>query len=221
MACQARRAQSALAQTTPLGDIEGVHTAYRALAATIAKSNTLIRDRYPHTHAIHRRCEKSYFGVFWDMACQARRAQSALPLQLHTFIDAAEVACGISGEEHDALAGQLHEAIWHARSTAAGRSKQDRRGNIVWQKTLPFASATLPETIASRARAFFTAGYSLGNCDRRALQVHEKAFWARHKRLCAAVGGAKRDRDDFCHVLLCLRKRLPAELSVRVMCMAV
>ena len=44
-----------------------------------------------------------HFGVFWDMAadaagpqalaCQTRRAQSALPLQLHTFMDAAEVAC--------------------------------------------------------------------------------------------------------------------------------
>ena len=60
------------------------------------------------------------------------------------------------------------------------------------------AYRTLPETIASRARVFCTAVYSLGNCDRRALQVHEKAFWARHERLCAAVGGAKRDRDDSC-----------------------
>ena len=87
----------------PRSDIEGAHAAYCTLAALIAKSNTLIRDRYPHSHALHQRCEKSYFGVFWDMAadaaapkalaCQARRAQSALPLQLHTFMDAAEVAC--------------------------------------------------------------------------------------------------------------------------------
>ena len=83
------------------------------------------------------------------------------------------------------------------------------------------AYRTLPETIASRARVFCTAVYSLGNCDRRALQVHEKAFWARHERLCAAVGGAKRDRDDFCHVPLRSGKRSPAEVSARVMCMTV
>ena len=199
--------------------------------ALIAKSNTLIRDRYPHSHALHQRCEKSYFGVFWDMAadaaapkalaCQARRAQSALPLQLHTFMDAAEVACRISGEEHDALAMRLKEEIKHARCSAASRPKRDRRGNILWQKTLPFASATLPETIACKARVFFAAVCALGSCDRRALQVHEKAFWTRHKRLCAAVGGAKHDRDDFCRVWLCLRKRLPAELSARVLRMAV
>ena len=54
-----------------------------------------------------------------------------------------------------------------------------------------------------------------------ALLVHEKVFWARHKRLCAAVSGGQRDRDDLCRVLLCLRRRLPAELSARVMGMAV
>ena len=79
----------------------------------------------------------------------------------------------------------------------------------------------LPESIACKARVFFAAVYALGSCDRRALQVHEKAFWTRHKRLCAAVGGAKHDRDDFCRVWLCLRKRLPAELSARVLRMAV
>ena len=154
--------------------------------------------------------KKSFFGVFWDM-----------PLQLHTFMDAAEVACRISGEEHDALAMRLKEEIEHARCSAASRPKRDRRGNILWQKTLPFASATLPETIACKARVFFAAVYALGSCDRRALQVHEKAFWTRHKRLCAAVGGAEHDRDDFCRVWLCLRKRLPAELSARVLRMAV
>ena len=51
--------------------------------------------------------------------------------------------------------------------------------------------------------------------------LHEKAFWTRHKRLCAAVGGAEHERDDFCRVWLCLRKRLPAELSARVLRMAV
>ena len=75
-----------------VSDIEGAHAAYCTLAALIAKSNTLIRDRYPHSHALHQRCEQSFFGVFWDMAadaagpqalaCQTRRAQSALPLQL-------------------------------------------------------------------------------------------------------------------------------------------
>ena len=128
----------------PRSDIEGVHAAYCTLAATIAKSNTLIRDRYPHSHALHQRCEKSYFGVFWDMAadaaaptvlaCQARRAQSALPLQLHTFMDAAEVACRISGEEHDALAMRLKEEIKHARCSAASRPKRDRQNATLRQR---------------------------------------------------------------------------------------
>ena len=47
----------------PLSELEGVHAAYCALAAAIAKSNTLIRDRYPDTHALYLRCEKNYFGV--------------------------------------------------------------------------------------------------------------------------------------------------------------
>ena len=107
----------------PLSDIEGVHAAFYTLAATIAKSNTLIRDRYPHSHALHQRCEKSYFGVFWDM-----------PLQLHTFMDAAEVACRISGEEHDALAMRLKEEIKHARCSAASRPKRDRQNATLRQR---------------------------------------------------------------------------------------
>ena len=95
----------------PPSDIEGVHAAYCTLAMTIAESNTLIRDRYPHAHALYLRCEKSYFGFVWDDACQARRAQSALPLPLHICMDAAETACRVSGEEHDALAMRLNEEI--------------------------------------------------------------------------------------------------------------
>ena len=194
----------------PLSDLEGVHSAYCALASTIAKSNTLIRDRYPHTHALYLRCEKSYFGVFWDM-----------PLQLHICMDAAETACRISGEEHDALAMRLKEEIEQARRTVASRPKRNRRGDIIWQKTLPFASVTLPETIACKARCFFAAAHATSCRDRRAMHAQEKAFWARHKRLSAAISGAKRDRDDFCRVLMCLRRRLPLELSNRVLRMAV
>ena len=205
----------------PLSELEGVHAAYCALAAAIAKSNTLIRDRYPHTHALYLRCEKNYFGVFWDNACQARRTQSALPLQLHICMDAAETACRISGEEHDALAMRLKEEIEQARRTVASRPKRNRRGDIIWQKTLPFASVTLPETIACKARRFFAAAHATSCRDRRATHAQEKAFWARHKRLSAAISGAKRDRDDFCRVLMCLRRRLPLELSNRVLRMAV
>ena len=205
----------------PPSSLEGVHAAYCALAAAIAKNNTLIRDRYPDTHALYLRCEKSYFGIFWDKACQARRAQSALPLQLHICMDAAETACRVSGEEHDALARRLKEVIEQARRTMASRPRRNRRGDIIWPKTLPFASITLPETIACKARAFFAAVYATSCRDRPAMQAQERASWARHKRLCAAVASAKRDRDDICHVLMCLRRRLPFELSNRVLCMAV
>ena len=194
----------------PLSDLEGVHSAYCALAATIAKSNTLIRDRYPDTHALYMRCEKCYFGVFWDM-----------PLQLHICMDAAETACRISGDEHDALAIRLKEEIEQARRTVASRPRRNRRGDIIWPKTLPFASITLPGTIACKARVFFAAAHAASSGDCRAMHAHEKAFWARHKRLCAAIASAKRDRDDFCRVLMCLRRRLPSELSNRVLCMAV
>ena len=179
----------------PPSSLEGVHAAYCALAAAIAKNNTLIRDRYPHTHAVYLRCEKSYFGIFWD-----------IPLPLHICMDAAETACGVSGEEHDALAMRLKEEIEQARRTVASRLKRDRRGDIIWQKTLPFASITLPETIACKARVFFTAAHATSCRDRRAMHAQEKAFWARHKRLCTAIAGSKRDRDDFCRVLMCLRR---------------
>ena len=140
MRCDTERARETKATTPddhsetramPLSELEGVHTAYCQLAAAIAKSNTLIRDRYPDTHALYLRCEKSYFGIFWDKARQARRAQSALPLQLHICMDAAETACRVSGEEHDALAMRLKEEIEQARRTVASRPKRNRRGDII------------------------------------------------------------------------------------------
>ena len=172
----------------PLSELEGVHAAYCALAAAIAKSNTLIRDRYPDTHALYLRCEKNYFGVFWDM-----------PLQLHICMDAAETACRISGEEHDALAMRLKEEIEQARRTVASRPKRNRRGDIIWQKTLPLASVTLPETIACKARCFFAAAHATSCRDRRAM----------HKRLSAAISGANRDRDDFCRAYVLAQAASP------------
>ena len=194
----------------PLSDIEVAHTAYCTLAATIAKSNTLIRDRYPHTHALYLRCEKSHFGVCWDMS-----------LPLHICMDAAETACRVSGEEHDALAMRLKEEIEQARHTVTSRPKRNRRGDIIWQTTLPFASITLPESIACKARVFFAAAHAVSSRDRRAMNAQEKAFWARHKRLCSGIASAKHARDDFCRVLMCLCRRLPFDLSNRVLCMAV
>ena len=214
-----KRARGCARSVLRAGDGHGSSAAERT--ALFAKSSTLIRDRYPDTHALYLRCEKNYFGVFWGNACQARRTQSALPLQLHICMDAAETACRISGEEHDALAMRLKEEIEQARRTVASRLKRNRRGDIIWQKTLPFASVTLPETIACKARVLFAAAYAASCRDRRAMHAQEKAFWARHKRLCTAIAGAKRDRDDFCRVLMCLRRRLPLELSNRVLCMAV
>ena len=170
----------------PLSELEGVHAAYCALAAAIAKSNTLIRDRYPDTHALYLRCEKSYFGIFWDKACQARRAQRALPLQLHICMDAAETACGVPGEEHDTLVMRLKEEIEQARRAVASRPRRNRRGDIIWPKTLPFASITLPKTIACKARVFFAVVCATCCRDRRALHAQEIPFWARHKRLCTA-----------------------------------
>ena len=167
----------------PPSSLEGVHAAYCALAAAIAKNNTLIRDRYPDTHALYLRCEKSYFGIFWDM-----------PLQLHICMDAAETACRV--------AMRLEEEIEQALRAMASRPKRNRRGDIIWQKTLPLASVTLPETIACKARCFFAAAHATRCRDRRAMHVQETAFWARHERLSAATSAAKRDRDDFCSVLM-------------------
>ena len=92
-----------------------------------------------------------------------------MPIQLHICMDAAETACGISGEEHDALAMRLKEEIEQARRTVASRPKRNRRGDIIWQNTLPFASVTLPETIACKARCFFAAAHATSCRDRRAL----------------------------------------------------
>lgn len=144
-----------------------------------------------------------------------------MPLPLHICMDAAETACRVSGEEHDALSRRLKEEIEQARRAVASRPKRNRRGDIIWPKTLPFASITLPETIACKARAFFAAANAASCRDHRAMHAQEKAFWVRRKRLCTAIAGAKHDRDDFCRVLMCLRKRLPVELSNRVLCMAV
>ena len=114
-ACDAaKRTRGCARSVLRAGDGHGSFVAERT--ALFAKSNTLIRDRYPDTHALYLRCEKNYFGVFWVKACQARRA---LPLQLHICMGAAETACRISGEEHDALAMRLKEEIEQARRTVA------------------------------------------------------------------------------------------------------
>ena len=150
--------------------------------------------------------KKNYFGIFWDM-----------PPQLQICMDAAETACRISGEEADALAIRLKEAIEQARRTVATRPRRNGRGDMIWQKTLSFVSKTLPEPISCKARAFFAAVNATNRRDRRATHAEEKTFWARHKRLCSAIASAKRDSDDFCRVLMCLRRRLPCELGIRVL----
>ena len=53
------------------------------------------------------------------------------------------------------------------------------------------------------------------------MNAHGKSFWARRKRLYSEIASAKRDRDDFCRTLVCLRRRLPTDLSNRVVRVAV
>ena len=98
----------------------------------------------------YQRVEACFFGAFWDKACQARCAQSALPLQLLTFLDAVEKTCGINGEEHEAFALQLKQEIVAARRSAKNPAR-DARGEIKWERTLPFAVRALPDEIAAQA----------------------------------------------------------------------
>ena len=166
MRCDTERAQGKKARTPgehsgsramPLSDLEGVHAAYCALAAT-ADSRAL------PTHAC---------AVAPLREVLLRRllgyAAAATPC-----MDAAETACRVSGEQHDALARRTKEVLEQARRTAASRPKRNRRGDIIWPQTLPFASITLPETIVCQARVFFAAAHAVSSCDRRAMNSHEK-----------------------------------------------
>ena len=181
----------------PPSSLEGVHAAYCALAAAIAKNNTLIRDRYPDTHALYLRCEKSYFGIFWDM-----------PLPLHICMDAAETACRVSGEEHDALAMRLKEEIEQARRAVASR-----RHHLAKDATFRQHNTTQNDRLQGAS--------FLRSCTGNQLPRPSRDACARHKRRCTVLADVKRDRNDFCRVLRCLRRRLPFELSNRVLCMAV
>jgi len=167
----------------------------------------------------YQRVEACFFGAFWDKACQARRAQSALPLQLLTFLDAVERTCGINGEEHEVFALQLQREIAAARSSAKNPAR-DARGEIKWEKTLPFAVRALPDEIVAQARAFFASVYALGGVDRGTLQEHEKAFWNKHRRLVKCEKNAKRDKEDLYCVLLVLRRCIPEDLCGLVLQLA-
>ena len=69
---------------------------------------------------------------------------------------------------------QLKREIAAARSSEKNPAR-DARGEIKWEKTLPFAVRALPDEIAAQARAFFASVYDLGGVDRGALQEHEEA----------------------------------------------
>ena len=113
-------------------------------------------------------------------------------------------------------------ALKHGSNEVKGRWLPDLiSGDKVYAVAIDEGPKHRPETIACKARCFFAAAHATSCRDRRAMHAQEKAFWARHKRLSAAISGAKRDRDDFCRVLMCLRRRLPLELSNRVLRMAV
>ena len=173
---------------------------FQAVARAIAKHNAIIRTRFPMSDPFYQKVEACFFGAFWDM-----------PLQLLTFLDAVEKTCGINGEAHEAFALQLKREMVAARSSAKNPTR-DARGEIKWEKTLPFAVRALPDEIATQARAFFASVYALGGVDRGDLQKHEKAFWDKHRRLVKCEKKAKRDKEDLYCVLLILRRRIPEDL---------
>ena len=141
-----------------------------------------------------------------------------MPIQLLAFLDAAEKSCRCSGEQHAGFAQRMKNEIVAARCGA--KPIRNQRGEIKWKRRLTFASMTLPDEIEARARAFFTSVYSLQNVDRRTLRLQEKGFWQRYKLLRKSQRRARRDKEDIYRVLLSLRKRLPDELAVAVIRMA-
>ena len=181
---------------------------FQAVARAIAKHNAIIRTRFPMSDPFYQKVEACFFGAFWDM-----------PLQLLTFLDAVEKTCGINGEEHEAFALQLKQEIVAARRSAKNPAR-DARGEIKWERTLPFAVRALPDEIAAQARAFFASVYAVGGVDRGALHAHEKAFWSTHRRLVKVEKKAKRDKEDLYRVLLVLQRRLPDDLCGKVLLLA-
>ncbi len=178
------------------------------VACAIAKHNAMIRMRFPMSDPFYQKVEACFFGAFWDM-----------PLQLLIFLDAAETTCGLTIEQHETFAQQLKQEIASARC-CGDKPERERQGEIKWKKTLPFAIRALPDEIEREARAFFASVYSLHGVDRASLLSHEKAFWARHKRLRQFQKKARRDKEDLYRVLLMLRRRVPDALCGRVLQMA-
>ena len=178
------------------------------LALLVAKHNALYRARYPETDPIYQAVEKSFFGTFDDM-----------PIQIHIFADAAEVAARFSGADHEAQSCMIAAQLAKARDWAGGPCR-DQRGAVVWRKSLPFAAAALADEIERSARQFFLSVYSLKHVDRRSLRSHEAAFWARFRRVRRAHRKAKRDREDLYRVILCLQQRLPASCCAEIVRMA-
>ena len=193
--------------TVALASPADAHALFLPIAIAIAKHNALIRSSFPVTDPFYRQVEACFFGAFWDM-----------PIQLLAFLDAAEKSCRCSGEQHAGFAQRMKNEIMAARCGA--KPVRNQRGEIKWKRRLTFASMTLPDEIEARARAFFTSVYSLQNVDRRTLRLQEKGFWQRYALLRKSQRRARRDKEDIYRVLLSLRKRLPDELAVAVIRMA-
>ena len=193
--------------TVALASPADAHALFLPIAIAIAKHNALIRSSFPVTDPFYRQVEACFFGAFWDM-----------PIQLLAFLDAAEKSCRCSGEQHAGFAQRMKNEIVAARCGA--KPIRNQRGEIKWKRRLTFASMTLPDEIEARARAFFTSVYSLQNVDRHTLRLQEKGFWQRYALLRKSQRRARRDKEDFYRVLLSLRKRLPDELAVAVIRMA-
>ena len=184
-----------------------VYSHFLRIACAIAKHNAIFRARYPTTDPLYGRMEKAISGAFWDM-----------PLQLHVFWGAVEKRC--SWEQHEEFANGLAQAIGKARRTVE-RPKRDRKGEIKWKRSVSFAQFALADEIEASARVFFTSVYSYCEAERPLLSSHEQMFWDRYRRLRCAVGRAKRDREDFYQVMMCLRARLPNEVCCAIVLMLI
>jgi len=182
---------------------------FLSVASAIAKYNAIVRMRFPVSDPFYQKVEACLFGTFWDM-----------PLPLVVFLDAAETTSGLSFEQHEAFARQLKRTLITTQQRESGKPERDRRGEILWKKTLPFAMRALPDEIGRTARDFFDSVYSLEGADRKSLAMYEKKFWVNHRRLCSFQRRAKRDRQDLYRILLTLRRHIPEELCGHVLRMA-
>ena len=131
-----------------------VRVAMPGLQAAVAKHNASFRVRFPHSDPIYKLVEASFFGAFDD-----------IPRQIHAFVLAVEeFAHSIDSMDGAFSVGCEVQGVLEGALAWAGVPPRNKRGRIVWRKSLSHLERDLLLDIKEKARTFFLLQYTCCHC---------------------------------------------------------